>query len=402
MSVLSNIQFNRLQTITQNLVTSNSLSYYGNSVLTLSGNNSLSTGELVLKSKNATDTSNSSNGVQIASWGGNVEVYTNTRLMFGATMTAFTSNILIGSLNGANASTPSITQCFALWNIVKSIITLSGNITGGSATSEVIIRSSSVSDVSSRIVLTGNNTFRAKFVHLYSGITIAGSNNCFGNSANILCFNANSATAGDLIINNNISINYPILLIATTTVFGVESSNIGIINIASLTSSTTNSRVIRKGSSGTLYLIGSNFNLSNTGATGTINVALGTLLIGVTTVTVNTVTLINNTGCRLGASTTNVDPTTTVTFTGSLDCNANNKIVVVCNNSSVSRMNFGATVNLGVGLQVDVSGVLNTGTYPIIVSTGTMGGPSPTIGSNSTGLTITFSQVGNTLNMIAV
>jgi hypothetical protein len=79
-----------------------------------------------------------------------------------------------------------------------------------------------------------------------------------------------------------------------------------------------------------------------------------------------------------------------------------NGIRVLCNGTDVSRINIGGTSNLGTSTVVDVSGTLTAGTYPIIVSTGTMSGTTPTLGTNTTGKTITFSRVGNTLNLIAV
>ena len=65
--------------------------------------------------------------------------------------------------------------------------------------------------------------------------------------------------------------------------------------------------------------------------------------------------------------------------------------------TSASRLTC-TTLTASSGFTINVLGTLNTGTYAILVST--TGTPTPTLGSNTTGRTVSFSWSGQTLNMI--
>lgn len=56
------------------------------------------------------------------------------------------------------------------------------------------------------------------------------------------------------------------------------------------------------------------------------------------------------------------------------------------------------TLTAASGFTINVLGTMNAGTYPILVST--TGTPTPTLGSNTTGRTVSFSWSTQTLNMI--
>lgn len=58
------------------------------------------------------------------------------------------------------------------------------------------------------------------------------------------------------------------------------------------------------------------------------------------------------------------------------------------------------TLTASLGFTINVLGTMNAGTYPILVST--TGTPIPTLGTNTTGRTVTFSWSGQTLNMILI
>ena len=74
--------------------------------------------------------------------------------------------------------------------------------------------------------------------------------------------------------------------------------------------------------------------------------------------------------------------------------------VTAISTSSASKLTC-TTFTATSGFTVNVSGSLAAGTYPILVQTGTST-PSPTLGTNTSGRTVTFAWVAKTLNMILV
>jgi hypothetical protein len=87
---------------------------------------------------------------------------------------------------------------------------------------------------------------------------------------------------------------------------------------------------------------------------------------------------------------------------GSLTFNASSSALIVnaITTSSVSVLTTG-TLTASTGFTVNVAGTLNAGTYAILVKSS---GSStvPTLGTNTSGRTITFAWSGNNLNMTAV
>jgi len=91
-----------------------------------------------------------------------------------------------------------------------------------------------------------------------------------------------------------------------------------------------------------------------------------------------------------------------LTFTGNLVFSGASANLNVGSNgtTTVSTITVGGTTALG-GCKINVLNTLSVGVYNIIVGTGAMSGTLPVLGTNSSGRTIVFSQVGNNLVMTA-
>ena len=93
--------------------------------------------------------------------------------------------------------------------------------------------------------------------------------------------------------------------------------------------------------------------------------------------------------------------TTTAGALGSLTFSALSSFLQVTALSTINASKLTCTtLTASSGFTVNIGGAMNAGTYPILVSTS--GTPTPTLGTNTTGRTVTFAWVANTLNMILV
>jgi autotransporter-associated beta strand protein len=138
------------------------------------------------------------------------------------------------------------------------------------------------------------------------------------------------------------------------------------------------------------------FNAANTG-TGTITASGGTLA-GSGTVA-GAVTIANSASSKIRGG-TGSGSTATLTLSSSLTFSGATSAVDVTTNgtSSTSQISVGGTTALG-GCKINILGAIGTGTYSLITSTGTMSGTLCVLGTNSSGHTVAFSQVGNILKM---
>lgn len=164
-----------------------------------------------------------------------------------------------------------------------------------------------------------------------------------------------------------------------------------------LTSATATFGGIIQNGAGTVALViaGANQTLSGPNTyTGTTTVSAGTLTIngslGATAITISGTAM-------LGAPTSGSG---TAALGGSLASGASSRFRFPSTASAISKFTVAGATTFSGGFCDFPAGVTTNGTYDLIVSTGTMSGTLPAIGTNSTGKTLSAPfRVGNTLRV---
>ena len=136
--------------------------------------------------------------------------------------------------------------------------------------------------------------------------------------------------------------------------------------------------------------------------TGGTTISSGTLAVGsANALGTGTCTIANSTGSTLQTGTSAIS-TTALIIPGGLVCGGLLSQISVTTNGTTTTGTISVTGTTALGgCKINVINTLSVGVYTIITSTGTMSGTVPVLGTNSSGRTITFAQVGNNLVMTA-
>lgn len=184
-------------------------------------------------------------------------------------------------------------------------------------------------------------------------------------------------------------------LTGTGVIAGVTAGNSGPITIGNGNKSGTfpgtiinfnGPIVVTKIGTGTQVLTGANTSVGNYNATAGISSFQNTNAWATTIVSI---------GATVSGGTSQAGNIKALTFNG-LTSQYNVYAILPTSASKLTCTTLTATS----GFTINVLGTMNAGTYPILVST--TGTPTPTLGTNTTGRTVTFAWAGQTLNMILV
>jgi fibronectin-binding autotransporter adhesin len=252
--------------------------------------------------------------------------------------------------------------------------------------------------------------------------TIAGSWNLFTTAGNALTFNVAPATSGFGLVFSCVANNGT----PPVTKTGAGSMNVtGTLFASGFTISQGILQVGNGGTAGTLhatapivnnssliYNLSSNVTLANlmsgTGSftklgTGTVTLTAANSYSGATTVSSGTLAVqgIQTGGSAVTvASGAGISGGTAVTgrLGGSLTfSDLSSKLTVnAITTTSASKLTC-ANLSAPSGFTINVAGAMNAGTYPILDSSS--GTPTPTLGTNTSGRSVSFNWVGQTLNM---